>query len=58
MNLETLFEAIYEASNYATETETTSLESPMEGSMSILFEKVYFECNQKYFVGHFDKSNS
>ena len=46
MNLETLFETIYEANNYATETETTSLESPMEGNPA-LFEKIYFECNLK-----------
>ena len=45
MNLETLFEAIYEVSNYATETETTSLESPMESTAPMLFEKIYFECN-------------
>ena len=41
MNLETLFEAIYEANNYATETETTSLESPIESNPA-LFEKIYF----------------
>ena len=41
MNLETLFEAIYEVSNYATETETTTLESPVESNLT-LFEEILF----------------
>lgn len=46
MDLEKLFESIYEASNYATETETSSLEAPMENK-PMLFEEIYFECNVK-----------
>jgi hypothetical protein len=44
-----LFEAIYETSNSAAETENTYLESPLDTELKppMLMEEIYFECNVK-----------
>jgi hypothetical protein len=49
MNLEELFEDIYNAGNLATETENTYLESPLDTELKppMLMEEIYFECNLK-----------
>jgi hypothetical protein len=51
MNLEELFEDIYNAGNLAAETENTYLESPLDTELKppMLMEEIYFECNENDF---------
>jgi hypothetical protein len=53
-----LFEMTYNEGNPA--AENACLESPLDTELKppMLMEEMYFECHQKYLVGHLDKSNS